>query len=315
MTRTRYWFVTTLILSLLLVSGSVAAYWYEDFSDAPVLDVFELSPSTIELVMRPDATETVKLRFRNMTARGYRFRITTTSFEGTNDGRRSWRPRPEPSWLRPTIKKFKLKRNNALHFSTRVISPHDAPAGGHYELLFVSNVLTTKKGSKREVKGISRLGAIFYITVPTGKTHSRTRLTRFTTNQRFYDSGPVDFITELYNKGNVHSRLQGNITVRNRLTGSRVGEVKIGKIIVLPNATKESVYRLPIARSTGLFAAKLSLKDTRSGKIITGETFFYGLSLQLALWVFLSGAVLLGTWSKLRRYRLVNISDLPKNKG
>ncbi|MDP1808474.1 MAG: hypothetical protein Q8L35_02950 [Actinomycetota bacterium] len=312
------WFKRSLMLfmliSLLTAPSASQAYYYEDYSDAPVLNVFELSPNVTELVMMPDQTRTVSLRFRNMTAKRYGFKITTTSFEGTNDKQIAWRPRYERSWLRPEIRRFKLKSNRAIRFATRIVSPHNPPAGGHYELLFVSNIPKPVRKMKRgsaALKGISRLGAIFYITVPTGRMTSRVKLITFKTDRRFYSRGPVRFNVALRNKGNVHSRLDGNITVVNSLTNSPVGQIKLNGIIVLPNSNKSASFRLPLKRPIGPYRATLWLRDARTGRIITGKTRFYGLPWQAAVWTIAVGLALIGAWSKLKQYRLVKISDLP----
>ena len=288
------------------------SYEYEDFSNAPVLDVFELSPSVTELSMGPNETQTVNLRFRNMSAKKYKFKIKTTSFVGTRGKASSWQPLPEPSWLRPELKRFRLKSNKAIKFKTDIVSPQNPRPGGHYELLFVSNVLNDKNIDPNEAKmeGISRLGAIFYITVP-GKLVSHVTLDAFAADKSFYSQGPVKFNVILRNKGNVHSKLKGSIIIANRLTNTEVGEIELAKVIVLPDAEKKAVFSLPLKRPAGFYKARLRVRDSRTGQIIIGKTDFYGLPWQLALWAVAVAVALLGAWSRLRKYRLVKISDLP----
>jgi hypothetical protein len=300
----------TIIFLLFLNPGIALSYSYEDFSNAPALNVFELSPSIRELTMKPDETQTVSLRFRNMTTQNYKFKIKTTSFIGARDKSSSWQPLPEPSWLHPELKSFRLKNNNAIRFTTDIVSPHNPRPGGHYELLFVSNVLNDKilKDGQAELREISRLGAIFYITVP-GKMASHVTLDTFSTNKNYYSEGPVRFNVILRNEGNVHSKLNGNITVINRLTKRKVGEIELAKVMVLPDAEKKMTFNLPLKRPAGLFEAKLMAQDNRTGQMVTGKTNFYGLPWQLALWVTAVAIALLGVWSQLRKYRLVKLSD------
>jgi len=73
-----------------------------------------------------------------------------------------------------------------------------------------------------------------------GKAQEQGLISRFFSQQSWYQSGPYDLILGFHNFGNVHSKPKGSVVVRN-MFGQQVADLQVNRdaLIVLPETERE----------------------------------------------------------------------------
>ena len=132
-----------------MLPASAFAYTVEKHDDA-VTGQFVISPTKVELDMKPGESGTRDIMVANRTGSTVTIEFSVEDFEGSSDPSQatvflgeedsSWGAR---NWLEPEISSIVLKQGETITFRTKVTVPKNAEPGGHYAALFASSTYET----------------------------------------------------------------------------------------------------------------------------------------------------------------------------
>jgi hypothetical protein len=220
------------------------------------------------------------------------------------------------SWI--TIKsspKPTLKPGEKTNVSFSITPPHSAEEGGHY-----GAILFTFQGSRPDGSAVAiaqKLGAI--ILVKLGQAVQAGNISKFQTQNNFYEYPPVTFFTKFNNTGNVHVKPRGGINIFNWF-GKRVASIRVNENAgnVLPKSERqfESIWQDKFA--FGRYSAVAELVYDDSGLVVTAKTNFWVLpwkfSLKIGFGLFILIFLLVWGVKLYNRWLIRKIMNLKNNK-
>ncbi|QQS22948.1 DUF916 domain-containing protein [bacterium] len=200
------------------------------------------------------------------------------------------------SWVSVTQQpEFTIPAKGTTKVVFTITVPEDAEPGTHY-----GGILFGQLAGDLNVSGSAvehKAGSI--ILVRLGKSQEQIALSKFYTNKNLYLTGPVEFVANLSNVGNVHSKAKGDIVIRN-MWGKHIVDVPVNKNahVILPQSTREYIQEWPVRFGFGRYTAEMVL--------------YYGnpkieLRATTAFWVFPVKGLILGVLSLVILGIIVNI--------
>ncbi|MBU1472395.1 hypothetical protein KKB64_01220 [Patescibacteria group bacterium] len=112
---------------------------------------------------------------------------------------------------------LELAAKNTVDFEVKIKIPDDAPPGGYYAAVFVTQVNEkTDEGKQGSVTYVvPTLGSLFFIRVgTTEEIKERGEIIEFKTDKKFYTALPVNFLVRFENTGNIHLIPKGLIEIK-----------------------------------------------------------------------------------------------------
>jgi len=138
------------------------------------------------------------------------------------------------SWVVFNEKEFILQPKEEKQVLFSIVIPENAEPGGHYgTVLAGSKAITGKEMTGTAIA--ARVGSLVLLSVP-GEVKQELAVEEFTAPP-YSEYGPIDFVVRLENKGTVHVKPTGYITITNWL-GRKVGDVGFASRNVLPSAKR-----------------------------------------------------------------------------
>jgi len=165
------------------------------------------------------------------------------------------------SWVVFDQQEFVLQPKEERNVVFSIVIPENAEPGGHYGTVLAGSKAVIGK----EMTGAAiaaRVGSLVLLSVP-GEVKQDLVVSEFSAPS-YSEYGPIPFIVKFENKGTVHVKPTGYITVTNWL-GKKVGDVGFASRNVLPSAIRR-------------FEASLDKKWFWSGKYTATLSGSYGSS-------------------------------------
>jgi hypothetical protein len=133
------------------------------------------------------------------------------------------------SWIKIPSGPFAIRSLDWQNIVFEIDIPKDAEPGGHYAAVFFSPQQSEKDGGGA-VSVDYKTGTLILLTV-SGKMNENGNLKSFSLKdgKKFYDHIPVNFELSIENKGNVHFKPAGNVTVKSMFGGS-IAELPVLKV-------------------------------------------------------------------------------------
>lgn len=158
------------------------------------------------------------------------------------------------------------------NFTYTISVPKDAEPGGHF------GTVLFRMGGEEKVSGsgaalASEIGSIILLNL-TGKTKEEAKLISFEPLMKVKEYGPVSLEYRIQNKGNVHVKPVGEITIKDML-GRLVYEENVDPKNVLPASIRKNDFVWNKKWLFGKFRAKINLTYGSDKKVMTGETQFW----------------------------------------
>jgi hypothetical protein len=137
-----------------------------------------------------------------------------------------------PEW------KFMLPHARKARIPVTVSIPENAEPGGYYgSVLFTT---TSKKNEEAVQQGaaaiISRIGVLFFVTVPGGQGYEG-KLESLNTSATYFTKGPIPFQMLFRNTGTMHLNPSGEITIKNMI-GTQVETLVVEPWFSLPDSLR-----------------------------------------------------------------------------
>jgi hypothetical protein len=259
---------------------------------------FAVSPVIIELEVAPGAAAHGEVQIVNTENSERTYYISTQNFVAKGEeGQQDFLPEDQAtglaSWIVPEQRSVTLGAGQATAFTYVVNIPTKVEPGGHYAALFFSDKPGEDEGSAVGVG--AKVGILFLLRVP-GEITESLRVESFRATSDRLSSLPAFFELRLRNLGNVHTRPEGTVVLRN-MFGSVVGKVPVNprQAVVLPNSIRRFdpawANTFEIDKGGFLAAAKNEWKNFAIGRYTAEVEAVYGsqkqeLSAQAVFWVF-----------------------------
>jgi hypothetical protein len=227
---------SALLISALLIVGCFVAQAVpaaRALAVSPVLYDFEIAPGSskqgvITLVNDTDEEDTYALQVRNFVAMG-------------EDGAQEYLDEEAPSglasWIALDKQSVTLDAAQSGQFNFSVNVPANAEPGGHYASIFFTHAGRPGAGTGVGIGG--QVGVLILVNVP-GDVREEASVESFTLQGSGVRSHlPVVFDLRLQNKGSVHFRPRGTLTIKN-LFGQTVARESANpkNSAVLPNSVR-----------------------------------------------------------------------------
>jgi hypothetical protein len=181
----------------------------------------------------------------------------------------------------------------------RVSVPPDAQPGGRYGSVLVNTTsLPSEEKSTGSAAIISRVGVLFFVTVP-GDVEKEGKLSEFTlkNNKHFLWSGPIEHEILYENTGNMYLNPYGRISITN-MFGEEVGNLEVKPWFAMPHSVRLREISWNKAFLFGKYTATLSLNRGYDDVIDTVSVSFFVLPIKYILISLIGVFVLvyLGYW-------------------
>jgi len=138
-------------------------------------------------------------------------------------------------WIKTEPEEFNLKPGEEKLVKFTITIPENAEPGGHYGTVLGGIKAVTGAGGTGAVV-VQRVGALVLLTVP-GAMKEELAVKDFST-PRYLEYGPIPFTIRFENKGTVHVKPTGYVTVTNWL-GQKVGDAGFSPLNVLPGGVRK----------------------------------------------------------------------------
>lgn len=224
-----------------------ASYKVEQLPDGEVIGDFVVGPGKVELQIVAGQSRTVTISVSNRTGSAKLFNLEMEDAAGSKDPNtpilllgEQVGPYSMKDFIKVDDDSFIIEHNTRVQIPVTVTIPSNAEPGGLYGSLLVT---TTSLDPGPEVTTprsaiVSRIGTLFFITVP-GAIERSGQVVDFSTvpKRTFFSGGPIDLGVVFENTGSMYLNPYGSITVTN-LFGEEVGFVEIQPWFVLPQSLR-----------------------------------------------------------------------------
>ncbi len=268
---------------------------------------FTVTPSNVELQVKPGETVTkeitltnstdtdteIKINRRNFTAQGEEGQVNLTTEESSYS---------LASWISVAPESVVVKKNSQGKFLATVKAPDNAEPGGH----FGSVVFTTvpKKDLKQTGAVVSQEIASLFLVKIAGKVDEDARIESFSTPKWFFEFGPVPFDIRVKNNSTVHIKPAGSITINGTFGQKLTGSVESRNI--LPGAVRKIQGTLGNKLLIGRYTASVSIVyGTQNNAPLVAQTTFYAFPVRLGLLVL--AALIIIIIMRKRLYKAIKI--------
>lgn len=227
----------------------VPSYRLESLPTEEVFDDFVLSPGKVELEIAPGESKTVNINVANRIGEERIFEVDIEDLGISADPERPVLLLGEdvgPYTLKDLISvpstQFPVPHAQRAIVPVTISVPADADPGGRYGSVLVKTVTSEAvPGDANTAPSsaiVSRIGTLFFITVPGVVERSGELVDFSTTNgQTFFQSGPIDFNILYRNNGSIHLNPYGEIQITN-MFGEEVGFEELDPWFAMPNSER-----------------------------------------------------------------------------
>ncbi|MHB9112532.1 MAG: hypothetical protein ACYC4D_07890 [Thermoleophilia bacterium] len=266
------------LVFMVLWPAAASGYTVEKNDDA-VTGQFVISPTKVELEMKPGESASLDIMVENRTGSTITIEFSTEDFEGSADPAQATvflgdedSARGARKWLEPEISSIVLKHGETLTFRTRINVPTYAEPGGHYAALFAFSTYETEDEQGSAINITGRKGTLFLVKVA-GNVLEEGNLSKPEIS-RLSEYGPIDIGLVFNNEGNVHLTPSGRVIVTNIL-GQAVAEIPVAEWVVLPESSRRNIVKWDSHFLFGRYTARAEIVYASDGSpMIVSSTFW-----------------------------------------
>ena len=209
------------------------------------------------------------------------------------------KPYSAAAWIGVVPDSFTVAPGQKALLNYYIQVPKNARPGGHYAgVIYTPSSTLGGKGTGPAVQ--TQIGTLFSIDV-SGPIHEQASITKFLSEYGFYEYGPVNILTQIFNKGDLHIKPLGTITIYD-MFGRKVGITPLTAYNIFPQAARDYVNVFGQHWMIGPFTAKFSANYGRNDNfVLASATTFWVFPWRVAIVVlFIIIAAILGwmVWKK-----------------
>jgi hypothetical protein len=287
-----------------------AAYQIEQIPGGDqVFGDFVVGPTKIDLTVEPGQEKLIELMVTNRMGERRLFNLEIEDTKGSDNPGQTVvllgddrGPYSLKDYIKIPEMSFELGQGERARIPVTISIPLDAQPGGLYGSVLVTTASLPKEGDETLSPGakpgsviVSRIGALFFVTVP-GDVEKDGALAGFKTtgDKKYFASGPIDFEILFKNNGSVHLNPFGSITIRNIL-GEEVGIVPAEPWFAFPASLRLRELSWDRPYLFGKYTAEAKINRGYDGLVDTNTVTFYVIPWTLLGLVFLGFTILFFT--------------------
>lgn len=266
--RARLMFIAILLLAAVIVAGLVRAQQPSQITLSVSPISFELSANpgdTLErsfrIVNGTDNELTLSATPKNFTAEGEEGGVNLTDEETTFS---------LASWISVNPVEAVVPARGSQTFAFSVKVPDNAEPGGHFGSVIVKTNPVALDATGAAVS--QEAGPLILVSVAGDITES-ANIVEFKSQKNFWEKGPIILETRVENKGNVHFKPSGIITIKN-MFGREVTKINLEERNVLPDTIRKLVNEWDPGFAVGRYSADLSIVFGPNQTLTTATTSF-----------------------------------------
>lgn len=266
-----------------------------------VVGDFVVGPTKIDVSIEPGTEQVIELLVTNRMGDRRQFNLEVEDAKGSGDPGQTVillggdkGPYSLRDYIRFPEASFQLGQGERARIPVTIAIPQDAQPGGLYGSVLVTTTSIPKEGEEVTSGGalagtaiISRIGSLFFVTVP-GAVQHEGKLDTFTTipsGKTFFDKGPIRFQVLFENKGSVHLNPSGVIRIKNML-GTEVDSVDAEPWFAFPQSLRMRELTWEREFLFGRYTAELTLQRGYEDKIDTAQVTFWVIPWMLVIAAF-----------------------------
>jgi hypothetical protein len=245
----------------------------------------QISPALVELNGEPGKSYVLKEKVTNVTNSDLNYTTTVDDFGAKDEsGAAKLLPRGDVpvsasmiGWVAAPAS-FTLVGKEVRTLSITVTIPQNAEPGGHYGVLSFQG--TKPKTSQNSVAIQASTGLLMLVRVA-GTVDEDLQLTTLSSEKdgkqsSIFENTPITFVTRLQNKGNIHVKPSGTITITD-MFGRLVDTLKVNNDLsnVLPNSIRRFESTLTKDWMFGRYSAELTIGYGTKGQVVQGQIMFW----------------------------------------
>lgn len=138
-------------------------------------------------------------------------------------------------WIKTEPEEFDLEPGKEMMVKFTLTVPENAEPGGHYGTV-VAGIKAISGPGVTGAAIIQRIGALVLLTVP-GEMEENLAVKEFSA-PKYSEYGPIPFTVKFENKGTVHTKPAGVITIAD-WRGKKIADINISSRNVLPTAVRK----------------------------------------------------------------------------
>jgi len=211
-------------------------------------------------------------------------------------------------WIKVEPETFDLESHSQKLINFTISVPSNAEPGGHYGTILAS---TMAGGAPGGAMVVQKVGALLLVSV-TGAVKESLWLKSFEVPY-FSEYGPIQFVSRFENKGTVHLKPRGFISITNWL-GKEVASLPLEQNNVLPNSIRAISTTWEKHWLFGQYTATLGAIYGFQNEPLSGVATFWVIPWRISLGVFLVFVALLIFFYKSRKRWIAALRVLLKGE-
>lgn len=248
-----------------------AQYPVEKIGSEEVFGDFVVGPGKVELTIEPGESKTVEVMLTNRMGDERQFAIETEDIKGSDDVGQTVvllgddrGPYSLRDYFEIPSRELTLAHAQRARIPVTVHVPENIEPGGYYGTVLFTTTSKKAEGSESGAQGaaaiVSRIGILFFVTVPGGEAYEG-HLEHFGTknNQMFFSQDPIPLQIQFRNTGSMHLDPSGEIEIKNML-GTVVDTVLVEPWFSLPQSLRLREVEWTRGALAGRYTATLTLK-------------------------------------------------------
>ena len=268
---------------------------------------FMVSPPTLKFSLKPGEKTEKRIKITNLSAERLDFAVNTEDFIVTNkEGTPELLPPgtlpknryAASSWSTALPDAFSLEGGKSTTVTLYLQVPSNASPGGRYFAVAIKPLGNAETGLGAAVNTV--IGTLVYLTVE-GPVTEKAQVVNFTA-PRFSEFGPIEFLVEIRNLGDIHLAPQATVEVKN-LFGRKVHSFALDNLNIFPGTAR--IYQNSWERKwlLGPYVAKLTGSGGKNNPLLA-QTTFWVIPYRLIISVLLALVIIiLGLLYLKRRFR------------
>ncbi len=282
----------SVVLGLFFVGGiSAHAYPVEKIPGGDeVFGDFVVGPTKTDITLSPGSEQVVELMVTNRMGERRLFTLSAEDMKGSDDPGQAVvllgddrGPYSLKDYLHMPEMSFELGQGERARIPVTIKVPSDAQPGGLYGSVLVTTASLPKAGDEAVKAGaksgsviVSRIGALFFITVP-GSVEKEGKVQSFKTipdGRKYFTEGPIHFQILFENTGSVHLNPSAIISIKNIL-GEEVGQVVTDPWFAFPQSVRMREVVWEAKHLFGYYTAEARINRGYDGEVDVATVSFY----------------------------------------
>lgn len=266
--RARLVFIAVFLLSAVLAAGLVRA-------QQPSQITLSVSPISFELSANPG--DTLERSFRIVNGTDSELTLTTTPKNFTAEGEEGGVNLTDEetsfslaSWISVNPVEAVVPARGSQTFAFSIKVPDNAEPGGHFGSVIVKTNPIAIDATGAAVS--QEAGPLILVSVA-GDISESANIVEFKSQKSFWENGPIVLETRVENKGNVHFKPSGIITIKD-MFGREVTKINLEERNVLPGTIRKLVNEWDPGFAVGRYTADLSIVFGPNQTLATATTTF-----------------------------------------